>query len=1148
MKMKHSLIGALVFLTAVLCGRGAGADRLTIQPTTNGIVLSVQGQPAATYALQWARNLGFSNWLTRDIRVSETNGTCVFFDTVASNTSARFYRVARFTPPATLTSNIFGPEDGLFTFSLEGADPEYKDDLLAAFITSLPTSGQLFQHDGTPVVSAPAVVTDGTRRLQFRGATDEYGNPYTTFHYAISNIQSGVVSQPGRIEVVLTPVPDAPIVTSHEPVTQEESPIIFQLTAHDPDGDDETLVFYTKPPGSGALYQVEADGVSPGARISSISSFTQVTNPQGLLYYVPLADDFGFTSIFYYVEDTKGLRSSPSPEDGGAQLPIHIEPVNDPPIVRSSVYAIDGEQFESIPLYPDVSDIDIYPHDMSAVSLRFTSFSDDGEVFLGMIGDVAVPVVLGQEYSLRSPFNYRLPLPADCRQRRPTGTNTLAYTVTDPQGGTASGTITIIVTQSGNLPPHTTGPFALQKWQTNGIQFRMGAVDPEGDDVIMDIVGYPDGGIRVWFGQWLHFQDIPNLFVRSTDQVAYHPGSNLSEEPTVTYLRYRARERRIEGSLTQWYPSLCGTQTMVIFAQAFRRPPYAPFPINLGATNPVDNLPLAAFYISDPPTNGFLTGTAPNFVYHPAGTKSGDHFTYYAVTASGETNAIGSVEIRDSPCLSDAELAGAVSMWRGEANASDSLGANHGTISSSGLRFRLGKVGRAFNFELGRDSVELNAALLRAPFSIACWVNWQPDHREEFGILGDLYVDRAGRISEYDGYRLPPNTWTHIGFVVRSNALNRHSHDLYINGSIVRSNVAGYFVSPLKGIGIRDDNFGTAFRGMIDELVLFDRAMGPAIFDRLYEGDYTGLCRDGSNWPPLAFSSIEHGTNNSRVLPITLQYLDRDPDQWPFGLVVTSLPQRGRLLLPPPRNWPIELDTSYPNINRLIYELPPDPACTIPFGSNFASFTWTVTDPFGATASAETVINISPSAMASSWRGETNALDSIGTNHGTIQGELQFVPGKVGAAFDFDGSDDQITIGAPAVSNAWTVAMWIKRRPGPDVSSALLMDSVSALKLEQFGSASQSVGITLFGVADYSFNYTASPGEWVHLTFVGTCLDTTLYVNGNYQDFLPVAVPLPLQRIGGGPGNRLSAVVDELGLFSRALGPSEIASIYEATK
>src|SRR5688500_16646789 len=63
------------------------------------------------------------------------------------------------------------------------------------------------------------------------------------------------------------------------------------------------------------------------------------------------------------------------------------------------------------------------------------------------------------------------------------------------------------------------------------------------------------------------------------------------------------------------------------------------------------------------------------------------------------------------------------------------------------------------------------------------------------------------------------------------------------------------------------------------------------------------------------------------------------------------------------------------------------------------------------------------------WKGEGNALDSTGPNHGVLVGGTAFAPGIDGQAFSLDGVDDEIRITPDAsyhfFSNSVSVAGWL---------------------------------------------------------------------------------------------------------------------------
>ena len=113
-------------------------------------------------------------------------------------------------------------------------------------------------------------------------------------------------------------------------------------------------------------------------------------------------------------------------------------------------------------------------------------------------------------------------------------------------------------------------------------------------------------------------------------------------------------------------------------------------------------------------------------------------------------------------------------------------------------------------------------------------------------------------------------------------------------------------------------------------------------------------------------------------------------------------------------------------------------------------------------------------------------------------------------------------------------------------------DGTYELKLEQYNGTRQ-VGLTQFGVGDFNFGYIVPANTWTHLAFVGTSTGTSLYVNGALQSTLTNTLPLPRGYIGAGWVTSSSKFVDymlgsldEIMLFNRALGGSEINAIYAA--
>ncbi len=195
---------------------------------------------------------------------------------------------------------------------------------------------------------------------------------------------------------------------------------------------------------------------------------------------------------------------------------------------------------------------------------------------------------------------------------------------------------------------------------------------------------------------------------------------------------------------------------------------------------------------------------------------------------------------------------------------------------------------------------------------------------------------------------------------------------------------------------------------------------------------------------------------------------------------------------------------------------------------------------------------IAPTGLVDFWDGQADTADSFGTNTATANGNFFYAPGRPGLGFHFDGTSAYLTTAANSLPVPWTLALWVNRQNAAGASASLLSDGTNAVKMEQFN-ASRQLGITKFGVGDYTFGVGAPAGSWTHLTFVGTSTGTSLYINGALQSSLTNSQPLPRAYMGvthitstGAILDYMSGNVDEVLVFNRALSATEISSIYNA--
>lgn len=201
-----------------------------------------------------------------------------------------------------------------------------------------------------------------------------------------------------------------------------------------------------------------------------------------------------------------------------------------------------------------------------------------------------------------------------------------------------------------------------------------------------------------------------------------------------------------------------------------------------------------------------------------------------------------------------------------------------------------------------------------------------------------------------------------------------------------------------------------------------------------------------------------------------------------------------------------------------------------------------------------------PSGLVSWWRAEDNFRDHAGANHAGGVAGVGFVPGKVGQAFDLDGSRSHVQVEVPAglpLGNApRTIMLWCKTARNlsaqPNTGIIQYGSNATGRMFGLIGSGNAPGKAYFFGYSNDLPGQTAlAPDTWHHLAVTYDGTSVTHYRNGQPDGSAARALDTALNAdgllIGNYPGSPpWLGAIDEVMIFNRALDAGEIAAIHDA--
>ena len=174
--------------------------------------------------------------------------------------------------------------------------------------------------------------------------------------------------------------------------------------------------------------------------------------------------------------------------------------------------------------------------------------------------------------------------------------------------------------------------------------------------------------------------------------------------------------------------------------------------------------------------------------------------------------------------------------------------------------------------------------------------------------------------------------------------------------------------------------------------------------------------------------------------------------------------------------------------------------------------------PSSVAATCEAV----PGNAVSWWRGEFNARDSQGPNHGALMNGVTFAPGIVGCGFAFDGVDDMVVVNSTGVfkgQSEATIEAWIRPQGAHSnddgFGGQIFGENTGSADWTRFGLFSLNdgriIGFGRTGETGSSMSVTTTAttpiGEWSHVVATWKTGDgLRVYLNGAEAAFLDDAL------------------------------------------
>jgi hypothetical protein len=392
--------------------------------------------------------------------------------------------------------------------------------------------------------------------------------------------------------------------------------------------------------------------------------------------------------------------------------------------------------------------------------------------------------------------------------------------------------------------------------------------------------------------------------------------------------------------------------------------------------------------------------------------------------------------------------------------------------------------------------------------------------------------------------------WRHLAL-----AYNRSTGvaEIYVDGALQLAQNIGSF-QPQTSYDLVFGQVLTVglFLGQLDEISLYRRPLTQQEILNIYQSGSVGKCPENNNQPPTVYAGPDLSLASNNIIA------DLNGVVFDDGLPVGSVLQSQWTKLDGPGM------VTFANSNS--------PATTATFSTN-GIYTLQLAANDGEQQSSDLVqvrvgapcgVSDIPGLVAW-WTGNGNTLDKMTGIPATLVNGATYAPGEVGAAFQFNGTNDYVLAAARtnydigSSSNGFTLELWEKAASSGSARSVLSWNNSSeggannGVSLAQSGSAlfwniPDITGVQHTVTAQNVFN-----GNWRHvaLTYDRVAGQAKVYLDGALVASQTTGSFRPQSSFDIQLGSVITlptfvGELDEVSLYTRPLAQTEIQSIVTA--